>query len=252
MRRMGLVWVVAGALLLALLAGPAPADKVSAEKMALARKMVALAAPTLKATLDRLNAVVKKRCTKPDTTRRLRVVFDDYIKGLTVEIARHLSLKNLKAFMAFYQTPVGRKLVASQVVILNQFVKAMVRLQQQRAKGDDKASLADAIALKNLDPKRLAASRALAVKAKFGQMMAGGTAGSQLAKQGITPAMMQEFWARLMAQVFTVPEIKQVEVFYSTEHYAQYVKATPKFRAAAKKLAGPLQQRIVQIFQTCK
>ncbi|MBU1741792.1 MAG: DUF2059 domain-containing protein, partial [Proteobacteria bacterium] len=131
MRRMGLVWAVAGALLLALPAGPASADTVSAEKLALAKQMVAMAAPTLNATLDRLNAVVKKRCTKPDTSRRLRVVFDDYIKGLTVEIARRLSLNDLKAFMAFYRTPVGQKLVASQMVILNQFVKAMVRLQQQ-------------------------------------------------------------------------------------------------------------------------
>jgi hypothetical protein len=250
MKRLSPVW--AAVLILAISVTAAPAGPISAEKLALSRKMVMLATPTLKITLDRVRTVVKQKCTKPGAMKKIEAVFKQYLDGLAREIALRLSLKSLKAFMAFYQTPVGKKLLGNQVVILNQFVSAMIWLRKQRAQGKKNLSLADAISVKKLDPARYASARDLSIKAKFAQMMAGGAAGAQLARQGITPAMMQEFWARLVARLFSVAEIKKIEVFYKSMHYQEYVRVTPKFQNAARKLGVPLQQRIVRILQNCR
>jgi hypothetical protein len=250
MKRLSLVWAMV--LVLASSVAAAPAGKVPAEKLALAKKMVMLATPTLKLTLDRVRAVVKQKCAKPGIMPRIEAAFEQYLQQLAAEIAGRMSVASLKAFLAFYKTPVGKKLLANQVVILQQFVSAMVWMHKQRTAGRKTLSLADAISPKDLKPDRYAAAQALASQAKFAEMMAGGAAGAQLARQGITPAMMQEFWARLVAKMFTVAEIKQIQVFYATKHYQEYVKATPKFQNAARNLGIPLQQRIAKILQACR
>ncbi len=250
MKRLSLVWVMV--LVLATAATAAPAGQISAEKLALAKKMVMLAAPTLKMTLNRVREVVRQKCTRPGIMKQIESAFEGYLDQLAGEIAKRMSLASLKAFLAFYRTPVGQKLLTNQVIILQQFVSAMVWMHKKRSQGNKTVTLADAISRKDLKPGRYAAAQSLADKAQFAQMMAGGSAGAQLARQGITPAMMQEFWARLVAKLFTVAEIKQIEAFYNTLPYQEYVKATPEFQNAAQKLGVPLQQRLVKILQACR
>ena len=250
MKRGALCLMVAVGLLFLPGGGLAKGD--NARKLELTKKMVRMAQPTLDMAYRQLERVVKLKCTKPGTMDRIKAAFEGFIDRITEVTARELTLAQLKEMLAFYQTPVGRKLIGMQLIIVKEMQGAIMKMMMARQQGKSMASLADAISLKSLDPQRLAVARELTKLVQFGKIISKTSSGRLLERQGITAVMLEEFWARLNAKHFNLSEMNQLKVFYQSKAYQDYVTASPRISAKVERMTPEFQKKLVGILSTCK
>jgi len=222
------------------------------QKLKLARQIVGMANPFFTLGRQRLASLVRSMCTKPGSLRRVMKAYDEFTDGLARVAAKYMSLEALQAFVDFYRTPVGRKLIGHQMVMLREFGRGSLLMAKRQWRGEPVGSLADVIPLAGLDPTRLAAARALAERSQFLQWMSRGWAAGNLPSKGITAPMLREFWSRLVARLFTIQEIRALGAFQRSRAYAHFLAGLPAFQARLMMSLGPYQQNLHQVLSKCR
>ncbi|MBU0515969.1 MAG: DUF2059 domain-containing protein [Proteobacteria bacterium] len=231
-----------------LAAGSAEADK----KLTLARQIVGLANPFFTLGRQRLASLVRSICTKPGSLRRVMKAYDDFTDGLARVTAKYMTLETLQAFVNFYWTPVGRKLIGNQMVMLREFGRGSLLMAKRQWRGEPVGSLADVIPVAGLDPARLVAARALAERSQFLRWMTRGWAAVNLRSKGITAPMLREFWSRLVARLFTIQEIGALGAFYRSRAYGRFLSGQPAFQAKLMMSLGPYRQNLHEVLSKCR
>jgi hypothetical protein len=233
-------------------AGAGASDDLAANRLTLARQAVGLADPFLTLGRQRLAALVTSFCTKPGSLRRVMKAYDEFIDGLARVAAEYMTLQTLQALVNFYRTPVGRKLIDNQMLLLREFGRGSLQMAKRRWRGEPVGSLADVIPVAGLDSARLVAARALAARSQFLLWMTRGGAALNLGDKGITDPMLREFWSRLVARLFTVQEIGTLGAFYRSRAYGRFMSGLPRFRAKLMMTLGPYQQNLHDVLYKCR
>jgi hypothetical protein len=232
---------------------PAPARPDNeALKLDLARRIVHLANPFFTLGRQRLVALVRSSCTRPGSLRKVIKAYDDFTDGVAIVLSRQMSLASLRTFVHFYNTPVGRKLIGSQMVMLREFGRASLMMAKRLWKRQPLGSLADSIPLKGLDRDRLAAARALAVRSQFFNWLTRSWVVGNLQIKGITAPMLAEFWSRLVAKLLTLSDIKALGVFYRGPAYRRFMAGLPRLQAQILVSLGPYQQALYRVLSDCR
>ncbi len=231
---------------------PAPAGPDSlALKLDLARRIVHMANPFFTLGRRRLVALVRGSCTRPGSLQKVIKAYDDFTDGVAVVLARHMGLASLRAFVRFYNTPVGRKLVENQMLMLREFGRASLMMAKRQWRRQPLGSLADSIPLAGLDRDRLAAARALAARSQFFNWLTRRWVIGNLKIKGITAPMLDEFWSRLVARLLTRSEIKALGAFYRSPAYRRFTAGLPRLQARIIVSLGPYQQTLYRVLSDC-
>lgn len=234
-------------------AGAAPAaPDVEAEKLALARRIIHMGNPFFTLGKRRLVALVRGSCTRPGSLRRVIEAYDQFTDGVARALASHMRLASLRAFIRFYDTPVGRKLVENQMLMLREFGRASLMMAKRQWKRQPLGSLADSIPLEGMNPARLAAARSLATRSQFYNWLTRSWVWGNLRLKGITGPAVAEFWSRLVAKLLTRSDIAALGVFYGTPAYRRFLAGLPRLQARILRSLGPYQQTLYRVLSDCR
>ncbi|MBU0513991.1 MAG: DUF2059 domain-containing protein [Proteobacteria bacterium] len=240
------------AILLCFTAGQWSVARPKPVKLSLARRLVDVALPQVKSMANRLEAVVKRRCIRPGTLGRVMVVVNAYRAEITRIINERLSLRSLRALVDLYGSPLGKKWLAIQPAVARGFGRAVRRFLERRNQGERDAKPADAVPLKKVDLRKLAAARALGRTYRIRRMMALSTSSVFRKNTGLTTEAMAELWSRLVAGRLSLTDIVRLDRTLRDRPFQDAMTAMPGVINEARRRFRPYGRRLKKILDGCR